>query len=1379
MNLKRWTWLLALLAVIGLVPQTAEASHFRYGTLNWQPTGVPNEVKVNFRVAFRRAKQNPTSSEDYYLNALTGLNTFSGPDGYPVTGDLFYDFVGFTFLTFGENDAVTGILPFKVTSYSVAEDWIVAEMIDPDDPLLETVGLKYRYTGPGPFTILAPNARRIDNLNNRPGRAYHLSTTVNLQSGNSSPVATQVPIVVAVDQGATATFPVPAVDSDLDYLQWRFASDQEAIGLGSSTPPPNTYPPNTPSASNGAPADMSINPNTGIVTWNTLGKDTGNFYTVQFIVEDWTAPPSQGGVLKNKIPVDFLLKVRPRSGSLPVSCGFDPMQITTILAEVGSPITFDVSATDADPGEQLTFTTAGLPSSATLTPALPFTGPSGSTVTFSWTPGFGDLGSYVLLFAITDRAGQQAFCVRRITVVQGGQNQPPSIAINPQGPLFVTTGNAVDFDVTGTDPDPSNTVILTALSGLPPGATMTPVLPTAGPASGVTSHFHWASAQAGTYVITYRATDDYGATATKSITLQVALQAPPVLAITPAGPLSVQHNATVSFTVTGTDPNAGDSVTVAVVSGLPAGATMSPVLPTQGPASGVSSSFTWVPTLLQLGQHTITYSATDLMGNTVSSAIVINVVPGPNTPPALVINPAGPITVIEGAPIAYVVTGTDTDPLDIVTLSLAGSLPAGATMTPNLPASGPGAGFSSTFNWTTTHPETVTVSYRVTDIIGAEATGSITLFVTPNPNRPPVADAGSDQTFDCSGPTGLSVHLDGVASSDPNGDPLQYTWTGPFGTLSGASITVTLPLGQTTVLLTVSDGKGGIASDSTVVTIRQDSDAPVFAMNTASMTLWPADHSYHTIGIADCIASVIDACEGDIDLRRVKIIKVSSDESEDLTCPPDSGGGSGDDDDDHGSGGGSGDDDDDNGSGGGSGDDDDDNGSGGGSGDDDDDNGSGGGGHSNGDGCPNNDHSKGNNGVGNGYDPQPPGNPPVNDGHGTSPGNPGKGGGSKGGGSSHSGSHYNGDGCPKNDHSKGNNGLGNGYDPQPPGNPRVNDGHGTSPGNPGNKGGGSKAKKSSARSNKTLTLVTSSSSSSSSHDDDDDNSSGGGSQSGGGSHDDDDDNSSGGGSQSGGSSHDDDDDNSSGGDDHNGDNDDDHNGDDDDDHNGSGVCAADNDVTGDGATKNDILISADSSSVQLRAERNGAGNGRVYTITFQVTDSKGNVATAECKVSTPVQYGQVAVDDGAGAGYTVYAGQPSGGKPIASSSKSKSGLSLKATDKAAGAASKPAVEKIEELAAKPVVPTVFALKANFPNPFNPSTTIAYDVPVQAQMTIEVYNLLGQVVVQLVNEYMAAGSYTVTWNGMNANGQTVASGTYIYRIVSSTGFTQTKRMTLLK
>ena len=84
----------------------------------------------------------------------------------------------------------------------------------------------------------------------------------------------------------------------------------------------------------------------------------------------------------------------------------------------------------------------------------------------------------------------------------------------------------------------------------------------------------------------------------------------------------------------------------------------------------------------------------------------------------------------------------------------------------------------------------------------------------------------------------------------------------------------------------------------------------------------------------------------------------------------------------------------------------------------------------------------GNNGIGNGEDSQPPGNPPINDGEGSGAGDPGNQGGGQAAATGQGG------GGPK-----GNNGVGNGEDPQPPGDPPINDGEGTGPGNPGNKGG--------------------------------------------------------------------------------------------------------------------------------------------------------------------------------------------------------------------------------------------------------------------------------------------------------------------------------------
>ena len=84
----------------------------------------------------------------------------------------------------------------------------------------------------------------------------------------------------------------------------------------------------------------------------------------------------------------------------------------------------------------------------------------------------------------------------------------------------------------------------------------------------------------------------------------------------------------------------------------------------------------------------------------------------------------------------------------------------------------------------------------------------------------------------------------------------------------------------------------------------------------------------------------------------------------------------------------------------------------------------------------------------------------------------------------------------------------------------------------------------------------------------------------------------------------------------------------------------DNPSGGDGNTLNDIVIAPDCKSVQLRRERDGSLNGRVYTITFKVTDSFGNTATATVKVSVPKTNNAPAVDNGAAAGYTVNSSCP-------------------------------------------------------------------------------------------------------------------------------------------
>jgi hypothetical protein len=94
-------------------------------------------------------------------------------------------------------------------------------------------------------------------------------------------------------------------------------------------------------------------------------------------------------------------------------------------------------------------------------------------------------------------------------------------------------------------------------------------------------------------------------------------------------------------------------------------------------------------------------------------------------------------------------------------------------------------------------------------------------------------------------------------------------------------------------------------------------------------------------------------------------------------------------------------------------------------------------------------------------------------------------------------------------------------------------------------------------------------------------------------------------------------------------------------------------------------------------------------------------------------------------------------------------------------------------------PAAFSLSTARPNPFNPSATLAYEVPEQTHITLTVYNLLGQEVVRLVDQVQAAGHYEAVWNGTNITGAGVSSGIYLYRITSGSGYTETKWMTLLK
>ncbi len=96
----------------------------------------------------------------------------------------------------------------------------------------------------------------------------------------------------------------------------------------------------------------------------------------------------------------------------------------------------------------------------------------------------------------------------------------------------------------------------------------------------------------------------------------------------------------------------------------------------------------------------------------------------------------------------------------------------------------------------------------------------------------------------------------------------------------------------------------------------------------------------------------------------------------------------------------------------------------------------------------------------------------------------------------------------------------------------------------------------------------------------------------------------------------------------------------------------------------------------------------------------------------------------------------------------------------------------------PTVSQDFQLHQNFPNPFNPSTVIAFDIPRSSQVTIEVFDNLGQKVRQLVNRFYNAGHFQVTWDGKDDSGNDVPAGIYYYRMTAGK-YQQTRKMLLVR
>ena len=178
---------------------------------------------------------------------------------------------------------------------------------------------------------------------------------------------------------------------------------------------------------------------------------------------------------------------------------------------------------------------------------------------------------------------------------------------------------------------------------------------------------------------------------------------------------------------------------------------------------------------------------------------------------------------------------------------------------------------------------------------------------------------------------------------------------------------------------------------------------------------------------------------------------------------------------------------------------------------------------------------------------------------------------------------------------------------------------------------------------------------------------------------------------------------------------------------------------GDGKTTEDIVIGATCQTVEVRAERQGGGDGRVYTVFASASDAAGNTGSASLAVGVPRNKKSTAVDSGVA--YTV--------------------------DASCAVAGKGAPGEVLE-----PIPAAYML-GNYPNPFNPVTTIRYALPETEPVRLEVFDMMGRRVALLVDGTKEAGTHEVRFDSRG-----LSSGLYLYRM--QTGKTAlTGHMLLLK
>jgi hypothetical protein len=429
----------------------------------------------------------------------------------------------------------------------------------------------------------------------------------------------------------------------------------------------------------------------------------------------------------------------------------------------GGTLTVPVTAADPD-GDNVTLSAAGIPGNATFTPGLPITGASPVNSTLTFTPTAAQSGQ-TFNVTLTAVDATNAPTVTDPSVVQCDVTETLSFTIQvANAPVFTITGLAgttveagnvintcvgepISFRVRATDVDPGNVTL--SATGAPAGSLFTPGLPSAGNPVESDFTFNPTAAAAPTSVITFTATDADGCATTTTVTINVSQN--PVITIsgitgqpalgagtgtTAADPLVVcapgtSAAGTLSFTVSASDPDAANVVTLSQV-GAPGNATFVQGLPAAG--NPVSSVFSFTPTAAQAGQtFSLTFTAVDnsAAACTDTETVFIRVAAAP-----VITTTASTINTCEGADLNFRIRATDTDDEDVTIGVPTITAPAGApaltlVTTPSLPLTdNPVETVVTGVAPEVTVDTTYTVTYTATDEDGCASSVVVTINVS-------------------------------------------------------------------------------------------------------------------------------------------------------------------------------------------------------------------------------------------------------------------------------------------------------------------------------------------------------------------------------------------------------------------------------------------------------------------------------------------------------------------------------------------------------------------------------------------------------------------------------------------------------------------------